>query len=130
MGNGPKLTTYLITEKFRRDWKFKGLRHGQSAAWVRLEHPYGFEIEINKSAFEAIANKITMVNGRMITPCYFKAKLKNAEMLVQEDDGQNFFYSLIKSITDDKELVGKLEEIITDERPDRVYKVLSGTEVE
>ena len=118
---------YIITEKFRRDWKFKGLRHGQSTAWVVLEHPYGFEVEINATAFEAIASEITMVNGRMVTPCYFQAQLKNAKLLVEKDNGQDFFYTLIKSVSDDKKLITKLQEIIEDERPDRLYEVLTGT---
>lgn len=116
---------YIIEEKFRRDWKFKGLRHGQSTAWVILQHPYGFTVEINATAFEEIANKITMVNGRMVTPCYFESKIKNAKLLVEKDDSQDFFYTLIKSVSDDKELIKKLGTIIEDERPDKVYNVLT-----
>lgn len=116
---------YIITEKFRRDWKFMGLRHGQSTAWVVLQHPYGFEVEINSTAFEAVINSITMVNGVMITPCYFQAQLKNAKLLVQKDNGQDFFYSLIKAVSDDSGLIDKLQDIIADERPDRLYNVLT-----
>lgn len=126
--NNRPLQLYIIEEKYRRDWKFVGLRHGQSTAWVVLEHPYGFRVEINATAFGEIASKITMVNGRMVTPCYFDAKLKNAKLLVEKDDGQDFFYSLIKSVTDDKELIGKLGSIIEDERPDRVYSVLTNSD--
>ena len=117
--------TYIITEKFRRDWKFLGLRHGQSTAWVVLEHPYGFKVEINATAFEEIAHNVTMVNGRMVTPCYFQAKLKNAKLIVKKDDGQDFFYTLLQAVSDDKELITRLQDIITDERPDRVYGVIA-----
>ncbi len=123
--NKHKMKVYIIEEKFRRNWKFMGLRHGQSTAWVVLQHPYGFEVEINATAFEEIAQDITMVNGRMITPCFFKAQLKNAKLLVKKDDGQDFFYTLIKAVSDDKRLVEKLQDIITDERPDRFYEVIS-----
>lgn len=119
------LKLYMITEKFRRDWKFIGLRHGQSTAWVVLQHPYGFEVEINSTAFEEISSSITMVNGRMVTPCYFQAQLKNAKLLVEKDDGQDFFYTLIKAVSDDKKLIEKLQEIIEDARPDRLYEVLT-----
>jgi len=119
------LKIYLITEKYRRGWKFCGMRHGKSTAWVVLEHPYGFTIEINEKAFASIIGNITMINGKMVTPCYFKAKLKNAELLVEKDNSQDFFYSVISSISDDKELFNKLKKIVEDERPDKVYQVLS-----
>lgn len=119
------MTIYIIKEKFRRDWKFRGLRHGQSTAWVVLQHPYGFEVEINSTAFEEISKDITMVNGRMITPCYFQAKLKNAKLIIKKDDGQDFFYTLLQAVSDDKRLIGKLQDIVTDERPDRFYEVIS-----
>jgi hypothetical protein len=121
----PPIQMYIIEEKYRRDWKFKGLRHGKSTAWVIIEHPYGFKLEINATSFGEIAEKITMVNGRMVTPCYFKAALKNAKLLVEKDDSQDFFYSLIKSVTDDTTLVNKLASIIEEERPDKLYSVLT-----
>lgn len=121
------LKMYIITEKYRRGWKFRALRHGTSTAWVVLEHPYGFTIEINETAFEKVIDKITMVNGKMVTPCYFKAKLKNAELLVEKDNSQDFFYSVLSSISDDKELFNKLKEIVEEERPDKVYKVITSS---
>ena len=121
----PPMKTYKIVEKYRRDWKFICLRHGQSTAWVVLQHPYGFSVEINSKAFQQISSDITMVNGRMVTPCYFDAKLKNAKLLVKKDPGQEFFFSLIKAISDDEQLIEKLRDIIEDERPDKVYGVLS-----
>lgn len=119
------LKMYIITEKYRRGWTFTGLRHGTSTAWVVLEHPYGFTIEINESAFAEIVNSITMVNGMMITPCYFEAKLKNAKLLVKKDNGQDFFYSLIHAISDDTDLLNKLKDIVEEERPDKVYNILT-----
>jgi len=116
---------YIIEEKYRRDWKLKDLRHGTSTSWVRLEHPYGFELEINAVAFKEIASKITIVNGRFVTPCYFQAKMRNAKLLVEKDNSQDFFYSLIKAVSDDKDLINRLKDIIENERPDKVYSVLT-----
>jgi len=121
--------TYIIEEKFRRNWKFKGLRHGQSTAWVQLEHPYGFGVEINATGFGAIVDEITMINGTMVTPCYFKAKLKNAELLVEKDDGKDFFYSMVNSVTTDDDvaenMMGRFEDILREEHPDKVFTFFS-----
>lgn len=120
-------TVYVITESFRRGWQFVKLRSGTSAAWVVLKHPYGFTIEINSEAFKDVADKITMVNGKMVTPCYYQAKFRNAKLLVEKDDNQDFFYSLIRAISDDKPLVKKLKSTIEEERPDKIYTVLTSS---
>ena len=117
--------TYVIEEKFREGWKFYGLRHGQSTAWVMLQHPYGFVVEINPSAFEDIVGELTMVNGVIITPCYFQAKAKNAKLLVEKNNKQDYLYSLIRAVSDDTNLVERLKDVIEDERPDKVYSVIS-----
>lgn len=123
----PKI--YIIDEKYRRNWKFKGLRHGKSTSWVKLEHPYGFEVEINANGFDKIVNDITMINGNMVTPCFFSAKLKNAELLVEKDDGKDFFYSMVNSVTDEDEiaqdLMGRFEDILKEEHPDKVFTFFS-----
>lgn len=124
---GLAIENYVITEKFRPNWKFVGLRHGQSTAWVILQHPYGFTIEINPSAFEDIVGSLTMVNGVIVTPCYFQAKSKNAELLVRKDETHEYLLSLVNAVSDDVDLVTRLREVIEDERPDKVYSVISST---
>ncbi len=121
-----KIRTFIIEEKYRSGWKFRSLRHGTSTAWVILEHPYGFTIEINPTAFDEIAPIITMVNGVIITPCYYQAKLKNATLLVEKDNNRDLLYTLVNAIHDDAQVVNKIKNIIVDERPDRVFSMISG----
>jgi len=121
--------TYLLEEKYRRNWKFRGLRHGQSTAWAVLLHPYGFTIEINANSFAKVIDEITMINGVLVTPCYFNARAKNAELLVEKDDGKDFFYSLVHSVTTEdtiaESLMTKFEEIMRAEHPDKVFTFFS-----
>lgn len=90
--------TYIIKEEYRKGWKFKGLRHGTSAAWVVMQHPFGFSVEINADAFSKIAGKITMVDGTIITPLYFQANPMNAELLVDESDRDAVFCKVEQGI--------------------------------
>lgn len=81
-----ELPYLIIDEKYRRGWKFKSMRNGQSASWIVLTHPYGFTVEINKRAFDKIADKLTISNGVILTPCFYNGQNKNAEILIDEDD--------------------------------------------
>lgn len=124
IGFNVKLPTYIITESYRSGWKFVGLRHGKSAAWVTLKHAFGFTVEINKTAFEKIANKITMVNGLIVTPCYFKAALKNAELLVNENDAYTMMYQIQQKISENIKFKKQFRDLIIDNFPEESFEVL------
>lgn len=124
-GQSNPVKTYIITEAFRSGWRFVGLRHGTSTAWVILQHPYGFSVEINPSAFEDVVDQLTMVNGVIVTPCYYQAKSKNALLKVEKNNNIDYLYSLISAISNDVEVVEKLKNELEEEFPDKVYSVIS-----
>jgi len=94
-----------------------------SSAWVRLRHPYGFSVEINGPAFAKIANKITMVDGTIITPCYFNAKTKNAELLVQEDTN-TLMYQIQQKISENPEMQEQFRDLMIENFPAITFDVL------
>jgi len=122
---GKQIENYVITEKFRTGWRFVGLRHEQSTAWVILRHPFGFTIENNPSAFQDIVEELTMVNGLIVTPCYFFAKMKNAKIHVEKNDSHEYILSLVNAVYDDQQLIEQIRTMIEDNRPDKVYSVIS-----
>lgn len=63
---GPKPTMYVWREDYRRGWKLKSWRIGQSQEWAKVQHPDGFQVEIYLSNFLEIALDATMEHGVLV----------------------------------------------------------------
>lgn len=119
-----KGTMYILKEEYRSGWKFLGMRHGKSAAWVRLKHPFGFHVEINQKAFESISQKITMVDGTIVTPCYFAGAMKNAALLVNENDNSTLMYQIQQKVSENPEFREKFRDLMIENFPAITFEVL------
>lgn len=117
-------TLYILKEEYRSGWKFLGMRHGQSAAWIRLQHPFGFNVEINQRAFEDISQKITMVDGTIVTPCYFAGALKNAKLLVNENDTSTLMYQIQQKVSENPEFRDKFRDLMIENFPAITFEVM------
>jgi len=76
--------TYIIKESFRKGWKLTGHRLGQSQAWARVTHPFGFTMEVNLAGIIDTLQKSEFAYGEfMVSMKYHQAgKTKQLQSLL------------------------------------------------
>ena len=57
---------YIFKEEFRKGWKIKSWRFGQSQNWATMIHPEGFTVEIYLQQLLELIKEIEVVKGELI----------------------------------------------------------------